>query len=79
MNAECSGRSGETFGVSQQDFCFKLLLSNQKNKQTAFWRENLSHRLNIIQLQQQQAIGNLYKGPKETGLHCPSLHEATKV
>lgn len=53
MNVECSGQSGQTFGISQQDFRVKLLL-RKKEKKT-----KLSHRLN------NKYVGIYIKGKKK--------------
>lgn len=58
--------------------CHKTIKTKQLKKQTngvLEWKPVTQ----IKRTLQQQAIGNLYKGQKETGLHCASLHEATKV
>lgn len=68
-NVEASGQSGQTFGISRQDFCFKLLLCKKEEK-----KKNLSHGLNMLQ-QQQLVCLNLDKGLKETCLNWATPSE----
>lgn len=66
MNVECSGQSGQTFGISQQDF-----------RNSCYVKKKI--KIKPVTRVKQQVCGNLYKGQEETGLHCASRHEQLRL